>query len=244
MTGKIRILIVEDDIRLLTLIQEYLDAQGFKVAGETRGDRALDRIFKEAPDLVILDLMLPGLDGLSVLGQARARFKGPVLILTAKEDDMDQVAGLEMGADDYVKKPVEPRVLLARIRALLRRYEGATPAAETKDDTRDFRFGALEIKLTTRSVSFCGEEVKLSTTEFDTLWVLASHGGNILSRDDLSRELKGREYDGIDRSIDICISRLRRKLEENPEKPERIKTVWGSGYLFVTDAWGATTHGR
>jgi len=102
MTGKIRILIVEDDIRLLTLIQEYLDAQGFKVAGETRGDRALDRIFKEAPDLVILDLMLPGLDGLSVLAQARARFKGPVLILTAKEDDMDQVAGLEIGADDYV----------------------------------------------------------------------------------------------------------------------------------------------
>ncbi|SCX76156.1 response regulator [Desulfoluna spongiiphila] len=242
-SGAKEVLLVEDDLPLAGLISEYLGQNGYHVTQVHAGDEAVPVIVSSRPDLVILDLMLPGLDGLSVCREVRPLYPGPILMLTAREDDMDQVAGLEMGADDYVKKPVEPRVLLARIRALFRRYEGTAPTAGAKGDTRDLHFGALEIRMTTRSVSFCGEEVKLSTTEFDTLRVLASHAGDILSRDDLSRELKGREYDGIDRSIDICISRLRRKLEENPETPERIKTVWGSGYLFVTDAWEATNHG-
>jgi len=241
MTGKIRILIVEDDIRLLTLIQEYLDAQGFKVAGETRGDRALDRIFKEAPDLVILDLMLPGLDGLSVLGQARARFKGPVLILTAKEDDMDQVAGLEIGADDYVKKPVVPRVLLARIRALLRRKNPVVQAAsdvEAKAASQDgLNFGILSIESASRRVRLGQKEVGLSTSEFDLLWLLAKNFGQIISRDELYLELKGYDYDGLDRGMDMAVSRLRKKMGDDPRSPFRIKTVWGRGYLFVPDAW-------
>lgn len=236
--GAKEVLLVEDDLPLAGLISEYLGQNGYTVTQVHAGDEAVSVIASSQPDLVILDLMLPGLDGLSVCREVRPLYPGPILMLTAREDDMDQVAGLEMGADDYVKKPVEPRVLLARIRALFRRYEGAPPSAEAKGAPKDLRFGGLEINLSTRTVSFCGQDVKLSTTEFDTLRVLASHGGETLSRDDLSRELKGREYDGIDRSIDICISRLRRKLEENPEKPERIKTVWGSGYLFVTDAWG------
>lgn len=233
------ILLVEDDLALAGLIREYLSRNGYTVGGVRTGTEAVAAILSAKPDMVILDLMLPGLDGLSVCREVRPHYHGPILMLTAREDDMDQVAGLEMGADDYVKKPVEPRVLLARIRALFRRSDGGSPRMEALETLRDLRFGTLEISRVTRSVRFGGKEVPLSTTEFDTLWVLASRNGEILSRDALSHELKGREYDGFDRSIDICISRLRRKLEENPEKPERIKTVWGSGYLFVADAWEA-----
>lgn len=235
------VLLVEDDLPLAGLISEYLGQNGFSVNQVHAGDEAVSVIVAAQPDLVVLDLMLPGLDGLSVCREVRPHYSGPILMLTAREDDMDQVAGLEMGADDYVKKPVEPRVLLARIRALLRRTEGPGSGAEHNGCLRDLRFGALEINLATRSVSLSGAEVKLSTTEFETLWALASHSGEVLSRDALSRELKGREYDGLDRSIDICISRLRRKLEVNPDAPEGIKTVWGSGYLFVAEAW-ATPH--
>ncbi|WP_300667982.1 response regulator [Desulfoluna sp.] len=237
------ILLVEDDLPLAGLIRDYLIQNGFGVEVVSAGDEAVSVIIESRPDLVILDLMLPGLDGLSVCREVRPHYPGPILMLTAREDDMDQVAGLEMGADDYVKKPVEPRVLLARIRALLRRTDVSVSNSEGHASTRDLRFGALDINFATRSVTFHEKEVNLSTTEFDTLWVLASQSGEVLSRDALSHEVKGREYDGFDRSIDICISRLRRKLEENPEKPERIKTVWGSGYLFVADAWGGPNRG-
>ncbi|BCS94429.1 DNA-binding response regulator [Desulfoluna limicola] len=237
------ILLVEDDLPLAGLIREYLMQNGYSVEVVSAGDEAVPVIVESRPDLVILDLMLPGLDGLSVCREVRPHYPGPILMLTAREDDMDQVAGLEMGADDYVKKPVEPRVLLARIRALFRRAEVPAKGREELNAARDLCFGDLSINVSTRVVRLGGDVVNLSTTEFDTLWVLASRHGEVLSRDDLSHELKGREYDGFDRSIDICISRLRRKLEVNPEKPERIKTVWGSGYLFVPDAWGETGRG-
>lgn len=232
-----RILIIEDDTRLAELIGEYLEQQGYEILVEENGAKAGQRITDENPDLVILDLMLPGKDGLSVCREARAGYKGPILILTAREDDMDQVAGLEMGADDYVKKPVEPRVLLARIRALFRRMNAVGEPEVAENESTRLVFGKLEIDRQARNVTLGGEPVKLSTTEFDLLWLFATHSGDILDRDLISSHLKGIEYDGFDRSIDIAVSRLRKKLGDDSENPFRIKTVWGSGYLFVGDAW-------
>lgn len=237
--NKKTILLVEDDVRLSELVGEYLEKQGYSIFFEYRGDHAANRIFDEKPDMVILDLMLPGKDGLSICRDVRSNYKGPILILTAREDDMDQVAGLELGADDYVKKPVEPRVLLARIRALFRRSESVIsenrPASGQK--TR-VRFGSLLIDVSSRTVTLSGEAVDISTMEFDLLWFLASEPGKVLDREFLYQTVKGREYDGLDRSMDVAISRLRKKLKDNPDHPFRIKTVWGSGYLFVADAWG------
>jgi DNA-binding response OmpR family regulator len=186
-------------------------------------------------DLIILDLMLPGMDGFTVCQNIRPGFAGPILILTAREDDMDQVAGLEMGADDYVKKPIEPRVLLARIRALLRRFPvGQTMAA---DNIELKKFGQLSICRKSRKVILQEHEVELTGNEFDLLWILADSAGTILDREYLFKTLRGIEYNGLDRSIDVNISRLRKKLDDSPSHPFRIKTVWGKGYLFVSDAW-------
>lgn len=241
MENKKRILLIEDDLRLSTLVMEYLIKQGFDVFAEHHGNTAAKRILAEKPDLVILDLMLPGRDGLSICRDVRTLYQGPILILTAKEDDMDQVAGLELGADDYVKKPVEPRVLLARIRALFRRVkEQAKPGTESAQDNTCLAFGKLTVNHESRRVTLSGRTIDLSTMEFDLLWFLASESGKVLDRDFLYRSVKGIEYDGMDRSMDVAISRLRRKLRDDPEHPYRIKTVWGSGYLFVADAWGSS----
>lgn len=235
-----RILLVEDDNRLASLIKKYLEQQNFNVSVEERGDRAVGRILDENPDLVILDLMLPGRDGLSVCQAVRPNFHNPVLILTAKEDDMDQVAGLELGADDYVKKPIEPRVLLARIRALFRRtLPGAGNNLEFPRNPSDntMEFGNLRICRNSRSVYLEGRIVDLTTNEFELLWLLASDSGRVLNRDSILEALRGINYDGMDRSVDVCISRLRKKLGDDSSKPRKIKTVWGQGYLFVKDAW-------
>jgi DNA-binding response OmpR family regulator len=235
-----RILVVEDDRRLSGLIREYLQQQGYQAAVERRGDRAAQRILYEQPDLVILDLTLPGKDGLTLLQQVRADFNGAVLILTAREDDMDQVAGLEMGADDYVKKPVEPRVLLARIRALLRRFPtaGGSPAQEPSPEGSEvLGFGGLSISRAARRVTLHGRTVEMTTGEFELLWLLASNAGAVLDRDTVFKVLRGLDYNGSDRSVDISVSRLRRKLEDDSACPGRIKTIWGKGYLFVKDAW-------
>ena len=233
-----RILLVEDDQRLAELIRDYLQLQGFEVLIEERGDRAPGRILKENPDLLILDLMLPGKDGLSVCQQVRSEYPGPILILTAREDDMDQVAGLELGADDYVKKPIEPRVLLARIRALFRRMEKiADPQYTPPLPKEDLAFGDLRICFSSRMVFLDDQVVDLTTTEYDLLALLATHAGTILDRDRIFSEMRGIDYDGLDRSIDIAISRLRKKLEVDPTEPRRIKTIWRQGYLFVGDAW-------
>jgi DNA-binding response OmpR family regulator len=231
---KKRILLVEDDLRLAALVSEYLGKQEYEMEVEHQGDKAVQKIIQGKPDLVILDLMLPGKDGFSICRDVRHSYKGPILILTAREDDMDQVVGLELGADDYVKKPVEPRVLLARIRALFRR---SLPAPGTEQVT-ELAFGELNLCSASRNVTLEGDAVDLSTTEFDLLWLLASRAGEVLDRDLLCQTVKGVEYDGIDRSIDVAVSRLRKKLRDNPDHPDRIKTVWGSGYLFVSDAWG------
>lgn len=241
-----RILLVEDDLRLSELIQDYLSQQGFLVLTEPRGDTGLERIIAEQPDLVVLDLMLPGMDGLTVCRKARQDYDGPVLMLTAREDDTDQVVGLELGADDYVKKPVEPRLLLARIRAMLRRYDRASRTNSNSlyraSETEELVFDTLRLDKAAQEVSLAGKSVNLTTNEFFLLWTLASYGGHTLDRETLFKKTRGISYDGIDRSIDISISRLRKKLGDSTEKPWRIKTVWGQGYLFVKNAWAATTN--
>lgn len=240
MEQKTRILLVEDDHLLADLIRDYLQQQGYEVAIEKRGDTAPKRIFKENPDLLILDLMLPGKDGLSVCQTVRSEYRGPILILTAREDDMDHVAGLEIGADDYIKKPIEPRVLLAHIRALLRRVGNCAAhnlSASPTAAEEDLLIGSLTIKRSSHTILLAGEEVDLTTTEFDLLCLLADNAGIVLDRDRLFSEMRGIEYDGLDRSIDINILRLRKKLEVDPSQPKRIKTIWRQGYLFAKDAW-------
>lgn len=230
-----RILLVEDDAQLASLIGEYLREHEFHVNVEHRGDSGAERILRDAPDLVVLDVLLPGLNGMDVCRRVRGEYGGPILMLTARDDDIDEIIGLELGADDYVKKPVEPRVLLARIRALLRRtgQNSVTNTAEPKS----FSFGAFSIDQTSRRVTLAGECVELTTGEFDLLWLLAGAAGTVLSRDTILASLRGIDYDGLDRSIDIGISRLRAKLQDTSTPPSRIKTVRGKGYLFVSDAW-------
>ena len=228
-----QILIVEDDQRLAELTQEYLQSNGLQVAIESDGARAAARILKEQPDLVVLDLMLPGEDGLSICRKVRGQFAGPILMLTARTDDMDEVLGLEMGADDYVCKPVRPRVLLARIRALLRRSEGGEAPVENQ---RRLEFGPLVIDSAMREAWLRGASVELTSAEFDLLWLLAANAGRILSREEIFTALRGIEYDGPDRSIDVRISRIRPKIGDDPMHPRLIKTVRSKGYLFVAEA--------
>lgn len=228
-----RILLVEDDERLAELTAEYLRKNEFEVAIEPRGDTACTRIPSENPDVVVLDLMLPGKDGFDVCRTVRPHYHGVILMLTARDEDMDQILGLELGADDFISKPVQPRVLLARVRALLRR---ATPA-EAPGSGDELTFGRFRINQATRNAELGGQAIDLTTAEFDLLWLLACHAGTVLSRDDLLQRLRGIGFDGLDRSIDARISRLRKKLGDDPENPARIKTVRGKGYLFSRHDW-------
>lgn len=230
-----RILIVEDDQRLAELTREYLEGNGLKVAIESDGGQAVARILKDQPDLVVLDLMLPGEDGLSICRKVRGRYDGPILMLTARTDDMDQVLGLEMGADDYVCKPVRPRVLLARIRALLRRSEGGL-SEPVEENVRRLEFGPLVIDNAMREAWLNERSIELTSAEFDLLWLLAANAGRILSREEIFNALRGIEYDGQDRSIDVRISRIRPKIGDDPMHPRLIKTVRSKGCLFVREA--------
>ena len=236
-----RILIVEDDERLADLTREYLESNGLVVSVEGNGTRAIERIEQEQPDLVVLDLMLPGEDGLSICRKVRPHYNGPILMLTARTDDLDQVLGLEMGPDDYMCKPVRPRVLLARIRALLRRIreqEAArekTGAAQEEEPVR-LEFNDLVIDRSMREAWLAGNSIDLTSAEFDLLWLLASNAGRVLSREEIFTALRGIEYDGQDRSIDVRVSRIRPKIGDDPVHPRRIKTVRSKGYLFVKEA--------
>jgi DNA-binding response OmpR family regulator len=225
-----RVMLVEDDARLAELVTEYLSGYEFSVDLVTRGDQAVDRFKTLSPDVVVLDLMLPGLDGMVVCRQIRDQSDVPILILTAREDSYDEVSGLEQGADDFVNKPVQPRVLLARLRALMRRSQGKSSL-----DSRVLEFGTLRIATNDRSVSWRGQPCVLSNTEYKLLLVLAESAGRVLSRDALLKKMRGIEFDGLDRSIDNSISKLRRKFEDTDS--EKIKTVWGEGYLFSPSAW-------
>ncbi len=232
-----RILIVEDDERLATLSKDYLESNGMQVGVVNDGHQAISRIIKEQPDLVVLDVMLPGADGLEVCREVRSDYSNPILMLTARTDDVDQVLGLEMGADDYVAKPVRPRVLLARIRALLRRHDqihGQHASAAEAENER-LIFGELLIDNGAREVRLGGVPVDLTSAEYDLLWLLASNAGKILTREEIFERLRGIEYDGQDRSIDVRVSRIRPKVGDDPMNPRRIKTVRSKGYLFVKD---------
>lgn len=237
-----RILIVEDDERLADLTKEYLESNGLVVAVEPNGGQAVERIKTEKPDLVVLDLMLPGEDGLSICRRVRPDYNGPILMLTARSDDLDQVLGLEMGADDYMSKPVRPRVLLARIRALLRRIKD--PASASTDNASDsggddspvrLVFNNLVVDSAMREAWLNDESIELTSAEFDLLWLLASNAGKVLSREEIFTALRGIEYDGQDRSIDVRVSRIRPKIGDDPVHPRRIKTVRSKGYLFVKE---------
>ncbi|PHN25196.1 response regulator [Pseudomonas sp. ICMP 561] len=230
-----RIMLVEDDAALSELIASYLQRFEYNVAVINRGDRALESMHRLNPDLVILDLMLPGLDGLHVCRQLRDEKPGlPILMLTARDQSDDQILGLETGADDYVAKPCEPRVLLARIRTLLRR---STPAVTPRENSQQIVLGQLLIDQTERQVQWRKQDVELSSGEYNLLLVLARHVGEVLSRDQLIQQLRGIEFNGVDRSVDVAISKLRRKFEDAPGEPRKIKTVWGKGYLLSRSEW-------
>lgn len=209
---------------------EFLERNDFDVAVEFRGDRAVDRIVQENPDLVILDIMLPGMDGFDICRRVRPQFRHPILILTARGDEADELVGLELGADDYMAKPVRPQLLLARIKTLLRRSQ------RYSSDTQQITVGAMEIDAAARSVQLDGQPVDLTSMEFDLLWLLANRPGEVVTRDQISHALQGREWDGLGRSIDLCISRLRRKLGDDGKKPEWIRSIRGTGYMLATES--------
>ncbi|MBC8405454.1 MAG: response regulator transcription factor [Planctomycetes bacterium] len=222
------VLLVEDDEVLAEMVQSYLTTHGFEVRIEGHGDRAVERITAENPLLVILDLGLPGLDGFEVCRRVRESYNGFILVMTAQGDEVDEVACLEIGADDFLAKPVSPRVLLAHMRALLRRY------TQTASNQSKISVGDLDVNAGRREARFKGLVLNLTSSEFDLLEYLASHAGEIVSRSQLYEELRGVKYDGLDRSIDLRVSRLRAKIEDHPSRPKLIKSVRGVGYLLAS----------
>lgn len=231
----VRVLLVEDDIDLSDAITEYLGKQGIAVSVEGRGDRALARIAEMKPDLVILDIMLPGKDGFDVCRELRGNGSNvPVIILTAKEEDFDQVLGLELGADDYLAKPVQPRVLLARIKAITRRIRASANSAAEGDV---LQFGRLRIHGLNREVTLDERRIELSPAEFDLLWLLANNAGKVMQRNDILKSLRGLHYSGADRSVDARLYRLRRRFGADKEASWKIKTVRPHGYMFCQEPW-------
>ena len=226
------LLMIEDDARLAAMVSEYLTQSGFAVTHMPDGESGLGALQDKPVDLVVLDLMLPGIDGLEVCRRIRAlpgdAARVPVLMLTAKGDPMDRVVGLEIGADDYLPKPFEPRELLARIRAVLRRHQGGA-APEHKL----MRFGALEIDRDARVVSVAGQPAELTSYQFDLLVTLAERAGRVLTRDQIMEAVRGRELEAFDRSIDVHIGRIRAAIEQDVKAPKRIVTVRGVGYVFA-----------
>ncbi|WP_348772763.1 response regulator [Pseudoalteromonas sp. MMG005] len=225
-----RILIIDDDAELTNLISQFLTQNGYHVDVINDGNRAAERVELLLPDLIILDLMLPGTDGLSICKTIRPRFTGPIIMLTALVDDIDEVTGLEVGADDYLCKPLKPRVLLAHIRAQLRRQSNLNDVTQELKLLCDQK---LKIDTRSRRVTFDEQNVVLSSAEFDLLIVLADCAGSIISRDALHQKIFKLEYDAMDRSIDLRVSRLRKKLGDDPKQPTIIKTIRNKGYLLA-----------
>ena len=225
------ILIIDDDAELTSLISQYLTMNGYQVSVEHNGANALTTVAHIQPDLIVLDLMLPGVDGLTICRQLKPNFINPIIMLTALDDDIDEVTGLEVGADDYLCKPIKPRVLLAHIRAQLRRQSHLKNLIP--QDIKHVSNGALTIDIRKRIVRYNEKEITLSSAEFDLLWVLAMNAGSIISRDQLHKEIFKLDYDGFDRSIDLRISRLRKKLGDDPKEPKIIKTIRNKGYLLA-----------
>lgn len=225
-----RILLVEDDVKLAGLIKEFLENQGFEVNIEYRGDTAVDRILQENPSACILDIMLPGLDGLSVCARVRPQYQRPILILTARGGESDELAGFENGADDYLAKPVRPQILLARINALLKRFQ------YHEETSRYLKCGTLSIDVIGRKVHINGKSLDLTTSEYQLLYLFVQNAGSVLTRDQISLAIHGYEWDGQDRSVDLGISRLRKKLGDDVKNPQWIKSVRSQGYLLAVNS--------
>jgi len=225
---KERILIIDDDERLNALVKRFFQGYGFEVMTATHPDQGLKLLRQKEPDLVILDIMLPGMNGFEVCKRIRKDSDVPIIMLTAKGDLMDKVVGLELGADDYIPKPFEPREIVARVQSVLRRAR--PPAKKTVG-----RFAHMSIDFAKRSVEVDGRPVDLTTTEFMALKLLTENPGAVLTRDQLLDELRGIECEAYNRSVDITMSRLRQKLNDDPHTPRFIKTVWGTGYMFIAE---------
>jgi two-component system response regulator RstA len=234
---KTKILVVEDDLPLAESIQEYLTYEGYQVEIVSNGVQAVSHILEWQPALVMLDIMLPGKDGLTVCREVRPKYNGYILMFTAREEEIDQIVGLEIGADDYLLKPVKPRLLLAKIKAFLRRELSTEAPNEHQQPNVCMNFGQLTIDTQKRSVILSDEPIPLTDGEYDLLVTLARHADNILSRNDLVEQVKGHYYDGIERGVDNHISQLRKKLGDNARNPFKIKTIRTKGYLFVSSGW-------
>jgi len=231
----LRLLVVDDDARLRDLLRRYFSDNGF-VVHVAENAAAMNKLWlRERYDALILDLMMPGDDGLAVLRRLRStNDRTPVVMLTAKGEDVDRIVGLELGADDYLPKPFNPRELLARVHAILRRRSAEAPGAPAQEPA-SVRFGEFELDLATRSLTRNGEQIAMTTGEFAVLKAFARHPKVPLSREKLMEMARGREYEAFDRSLDVQISRLRKLIEPDPSKPRYIQTVWGLGYVFVPD---------
>lgn len=233
----IRILLVEDDVHLSALIADYLRKHQYEVNTLFDGTDAVSTIVASCPDLVLLDINLPGKDGFEICREARTQYDGIVIMVTARDEKFDELLGLELGADDFLHKPIEPRILLARINAQLRRLR-MRPADCAPESPQRFAFGKFSIDRADRKVHLPdGSAPRLTSTEFDLLWALVSRAGEVVSREDLTRLLRRIEFDGLDRSIDCHISKLRRKLRDDALEPKRIKTIRSKGYQFSKHAW-------
>jgi DNA-binding response OmpR family regulator len=222
-----KVLVIDDDPKLGALLVQYLQQQGATALHALNPEEGLRRAKADAPDVLVLDVMMPGMSGLDLLKTLRGRGDAvPVLMLTARGDLADKVAGLELGADDYLAKPFEPRELLARLQAILRRGRLAG-SAELQV------LGALSVDHSRKAASLKGKDLGLSALEFDALAILVQHSGQVLTRDQLMERLKGMEHEAFDRSVDVLVSRLRQKLKDDPRKPRYIRTVYGAGYEFL-----------
>lgn len=228
-----RVLVIDDDVGLCELVGEYLQPEGYSVEAIHNGERGIDRALSDEHDLVVLDVMLPGTNGFDVLRRIRARSRIPVLMLTARGDDVDRIVGLEIGADDYLPKPFNPRELVARIRAVLRR---ARPAESQSSTRENVVVGDIEMDSNTRNVRRLGELIELTGVEYDLLEILLRNAGQIVKREDLVKEVLGRELSPFDRSIDMHVSNLRKKLGHQSGGLERIKTIRGVGYIYGAQA--------
>lgn len=234
--SKAKILVVDDDLRLRDLLRRYLSEQGFQVV-VAENAQAMNKLWmRERYDLMVLDLMLPGEDGLSICRRLRGGGDNtPIIMLTAKGEEVDRIIGLEMGADDYLPKPFNPRELVARINAVLRRKAPEEAPGAPSEQGQSFQFGEFVLDLSTRNLKKNGENISLTTGEFSVLKVFARHARQPLSREKLMELARGREYEVFDRSLDVQISRLRKLIEQDPTNPQYIQTVWGLGYVFIPD---------
>ena len=228
MNYKAKIIAIDDDQKLTDLLKDYLSRFNYEVIIANHPHDGLDIVKSEIPDLIILDVMLPDMEGFEVLKELRKEHSIPVIMLTARGDVTDRIVGLEMGADDYLPKPFEPRELVARIQAVLKRKQ-------TAEEKEVDRFGELEIDYSKQRVKLANEDLDITTAEFEILKLFVKKAGKVLNRDQILDNMRGLEWDAFNRSVDVLISRLRQKLKEDPKNPKYIKTVWGTGYIFIGD---------